>query len=408
MKSQAKIKAFGWSLLFSVLVLAFSWPTQSAKAQPGVQISFQTFYDELSPYGTWLNDPQYGYVWAPSVSRGFRPYYTDGYWVNTDYGNMWMSDYPWGWAAFHYGRWAYSDYYGWIWVPGDEWGPAWVSWRQGDGYYGWAPMGPGISINVSFGSGYYVPDAYWTFIPYGYLYTHNFHRYYSPRRTRTIIHNTTIINNTYRRDRNTYVTGPRRQDYEKRTGHTSTVYQVGTRGNAGRGQVSGNRVSVYRPAVNRTTVVNGREARPSKIKEVNRPVISGSPASGQTNGRPARQSTTRPATTAPRQTTNTPVRQNVNRTSTQNRATQVERPATPTRTTRPATAPVRSAPVQRPAPSREVQQQHAAPVRTQRTTSPQVRQSAPQRSSSSRSVEQRSSERSSSRTSSSKAERFRR
>lgn len=414
MKSQAKIKTFGWSLLFSMLVLVFSWPTKSAEAQPGAQISFQTFYDDLSPYGTWLNDPQYGYVWSPQVSRSFRPYYTNGYWVNTDYGNMWMSEYPWGWAVFHYGRWAYSDDYGWIWIPGDEWGPAWVSWRQGGGYYGWAPMGPGVTINVSFGSGYYVPDPYWTFIPYGYLYAQTFNRYYSPRRTGTIIRNTTIINNTYVRNRNTYVTGPRRQDYEHRTGHSTTTYQVGTRSSAGRGTVSGNRVSVYRPAVNRRTTVNGREARPAKIKAVNRPVISNNGSSKRTNSNNARPSTSRQPTTVPGRNVNagnrssTPVRQEVNRSSTINRAPQAPRQTNRT-TTRPA-APVRTTPVQS-TPHREVQQRSTptpTPVRSQRSVTPQTRQSAPQRSSSPRSVERSPSGSSSSREEASKAERPRR
>lgn len=31
---------------------------------------------------------------------------------------------------------------GWVWVPGVEWAPAWVSWRVGGGYIGWAPLPP--------------------------------------------------------------------------------------------------------------------------------------------------------------------------------------------------------------------------------------------------------------------------
>ncbi len=31
---------------------------------------------------------------------------------------------------------------GWVWVPGDEWAPAWVSWRKGNDYVGWAPLPP--------------------------------------------------------------------------------------------------------------------------------------------------------------------------------------------------------------------------------------------------------------------------
>src|SRR2546426_4578479 len=31
---------------------------------------------------------------------------------------------------------------GWAWIPGEEWGPAFVQWRHGGDYVGWAPMPP--------------------------------------------------------------------------------------------------------------------------------------------------------------------------------------------------------------------------------------------------------------------------
>lgn len=270
MKSLSKLKGAVLGMFVFAFFLLFSFTPRKADARIGVSISFQTFYDNLSPYGTWFNDPQYGYVWAPRVDRGFRPYYSDGYWVNTDYGNMWMSDYPWGWAAFHYGRWVYNEMYGWIWVPGDEWGPAWVTWRQGSGYFGWAPMGPGININISFGSGYYVPDPYWTFIPYGHLYGRNFHRYYAPRRTTIIIRNTTVIHNTYVNNRNTYVTGPRRSDVERITGRSVRTYQVGNLGSEGRGRIMRNSVAVYRPSVSNHNNGSNVAPRPRQVKVVDR------------------------------------------------------------------------------------------------------------------------------------------
>ena len=145
-----------------------------AKAQPGVSVSFQLFYDELSPYGQWIEDPSYGYVWAPEVDNNFRPYYSGGRWAMTEYGNTWVSDYDWGWAPFHYGRWTYDTFYGWIWIPGDQWGPAWVDWRSGGGYYGWAPLGPSISIS----SGWYAPNDWWIFIPSQHIYSPNFYSYW--------------------------------------------------------------------------------------------------------------------------------------------------------------------------------------------------------------------------------------
>ena len=69
-------------------------------------ITYQQFYDDLSPYGNWVNYQGYGYVWAP-YEQGFRPYYNNGHWVYTNYGWTWVSGYDWGWAPFHYGRWLF-------------------------------------------------------------------------------------------------------------------------------------------------------------------------------------------------------------------------------------------------------------------------------------------------------------
>ncbi len=53
-----------------------------------------------------------------------------------------MSEEPFGWATYHYGRWVRLRRVGWVWVPGDEWAPAWVSWRTSKDYVGWAPLPP--------------------------------------------------------------------------------------------------------------------------------------------------------------------------------------------------------------------------------------------------------------------------
>jgi hypothetical protein len=89
---------------------------------------------------------RWGDVWVPNnVPRNWRPY-SIGHWAYTDdYGWYWVSDAaeaPWGWIVFHYGRWAWIHDIGWAWVPGREWGPAWVDWRRGDRYFGWAPLPP--------------------------------------------------------------------------------------------------------------------------------------------------------------------------------------------------------------------------------------------------------------------------
>ena len=82
------------------------------------------FYDELDPYGQWVQTPEYGTVWIPNAGPGFQPYATNGHWVITEYGNTWVSDYAWGWGPFHYGRWYQDRYRGWAWIPGRDWGPA--------------------------------------------------------------------------------------------------------------------------------------------------------------------------------------------------------------------------------------------------------------------------------------------
>src|SRR5690554_3194351 len=140
MKLKERVSASVIGILFMLFMSPFV-----VKAQYE-DVSMETFYEELSPYGVWIEDPQYGRVWRPDVDQDeFRPYYTNGHWEMTKYGNTWVSDYDWGWAPFHYGRWHHSSRRGWVWVPDVHWGPAWVSWRSGGGYYGWAPLGPGIN-----------------------------------------------------------------------------------------------------------------------------------------------------------------------------------------------------------------------------------------------------------------------
>jgi hypothetical protein len=106
------------------------------------------FRDTLDPHGQWLDDANYGTMWQPSpdeVGADFAPYVSVGHWAYDDTDDyVWMSDYGWGWAPFHYGRWAYGSY-GWGWIPGRTYAPAWVSWRTGYpgfGYVGWAPLPP--------------------------------------------------------------------------------------------------------------------------------------------------------------------------------------------------------------------------------------------------------------------------
>ncbi|KQR72246.1 DUF6600 domain-containing protein [Pedobacter sp. Leaf176] len=231
-------------------------------------VSLQTFYDELSPYGTWIQDPQYGYVWRPDVDQNeFRPYYTNGRWAMTEYGNTWVSNYDWGWAPFHYGRWVINSYRQWIWLPDTNWGPAWVDWRSGDGYYGWAPMAPSININLSFGRRYSVPEFCWNFIPQASIYINTFPRY-DYGRNNVYIRNTTIINNTYVYNRRSYYGGPRLEDIRRATNRNVTVYRYAQSNRPGASRIDNRSVSIYRPRPERGAVDN-RSAAPRKFEQGN-------------------------------------------------------------------------------------------------------------------------------------------
>ncbi|MBI1763858.1 MAG: hypothetical protein HYR56_20735 [Acidobacteria bacterium] len=111
---------------------------------PNAPVGIEVFQTSLAPYGRWFQHEKYGLVWTPTVvDVRWRPY-TVGNWVYTDYGWTWNSDEDWGWATYHYGRWNFDTGIGWVWVPGYDWGPAWVSWRNGNDWLGWAPLPPEI------------------------------------------------------------------------------------------------------------------------------------------------------------------------------------------------------------------------------------------------------------------------
>ncbi len=134
--------------LRSLLVAAVLWtPGGTALADLEVSATVQIharadFEAPLAAHGTWVAVGSYGRCWRPAhLSVEWRPY-SCGEWVWTDCGWYWSSDEPWGWACYHYGRWVFDPGEGWVWVPDVEWAPAWVSWRCGGGYIGWAPLPP--------------------------------------------------------------------------------------------------------------------------------------------------------------------------------------------------------------------------------------------------------------------------
>lgn len=125
----------------------------------------------LDQYGRWDYLAPHGYVWFPSVSVGWRPYY-DGSWGHTRYGWTWYGRDRWAWPTHHYGRWGFNANF-WYWIPANVWGPAWVSWGYTPGYVSWSPLGFDGGPVISFWprrdhpayAPHYSPWRSWTIVP---------------------------------------------------------------------------------------------------------------------------------------------------------------------------------------------------------------------------------------------------
>jgi len=149
---------------------------------PSVEIRAESdFYEPLTPYGRWEVVGSYGRCWIPGrVEADWRPY-CNGSWQRTDAGWYWVSDEPWAWATYHYGRWNLSADFGWYWVPQTQWAPAWVSWHSGGGYIGWAPLYPSDVRVIS---------------PRAYVFVEERHFMEPVSRSTVVVNSTTIINKT--------------------------------------------------------------------------------------------------------------------------------------------------------------------------------------------------------------------
>jgi Family of unknown function (DUF6600) len=203
-------------LALSMLAFAVSAVPQARAAD----MSIDFIYDNLSG-GNWIDVEGYGYGWQPDLAvsdPNWRPY-SDGYWAYTDYGWTWISYEDFGWATYHYGRWASLADYGWVWFPGEDldWGPAWVSWRTGGDYIGWAPLpprGPGIvyqgqpigaRVDIEFGIG----PQYYNFCDVRFIGEPVLRdRIFPPVQNITYIENTVNVTNIYVQNNVVYNYGP--------------------------------------------------------------------------------------------------------------------------------------------------------------------------------------------------------
>ena len=294
------MKALLHSLTFLILFTFFFAPgLVQAQDDPNADqdVSFQTFYDQLGDQGTWVQTDDYGYVFQPNVQDQDWAPYKDGHWVDSDDGWTWVSDEPWGWATYHYGRWANIDGMGWVWVPGYRWAPAWVSWRYGGGYAGWAPLPPetfegaeygdagsdsslgfhfGNDVDVSFDIG---PGCY-NFVPVEYLGERDYRSHYAHRDNNFVIINNTrnITNINVNRNRangrnagfrGVSVGGPSLNEVNAHSHQHIQKVNLTASNQPGRNTLQGNSLAVFAPRVNPATA---QQARPSRVGQtINQP-----------------------------------------------------------------------------------------------------------------------------------------
>ena len=243
-----------------------------ASSQVSLSISFGDFYSSLSPYGDWVYVDYGVYAWRPGrIAHGWMPY-AYGRWVWSAYGWYWVSDEPWSWAVYHYGRWYDDDWYGWIWVPGYDWAPAWVEWRYGPDYVGWAPLGPyalfSVQRGIYYSQAYRAPYEHWTFVAHGSMTRPDVYRYrYGGDDIRRVYGSSRYTGSVRYRDGVVESRGPDRE-YVERRGHVrisaADVVDVNdySRVRAAR-QGDRERIEAYRPRVTRD--VAERSMRPDRV-----------------------------------------------------------------------------------------------------------------------------------------------
>lgn len=261
----------------------------ASQVEANTETSLNFFYDNLSPYGSWIDVDGYGYCFQPNVAvdnADWRPY-ADGYWAYTDVGWTWVSYEDFGWATYHYGRWTDLADYGWVWVPGYEWGPAWVSWRTGGDYIGWAPLPPvgnvvyeGRAITGQVDVLFDIGPLYYNFCDVRYIGEPVLRgRIFAPSRNVTIINQTINVTNITYNNSTVYNYGPnynRLNQYSARPIQRLTLQrettgnfsQGGKRGNLNR--VNGNQLTVVAPAIQKSQ----QQIAPKQVKaKVEKPKI---------------------------------------------------------------------------------------------------------------------------------------
>jgi hypothetical protein len=76
---------------------------------------------DMNYYGSFVNVGGCGVLWQPYFTSPIWDPFANGSWVlYPSWGYAWVSLYPWGWTAYHYGQWQYCPSFGWGWQPYDR------------------------------------------------------------------------------------------------------------------------------------------------------------------------------------------------------------------------------------------------------------------------------------------------
>lgn len=303
---------------------------QPAPANLPVQVN--VFYQQLQPYGTWMQVAEHGWCWQPTVvvgSPAWQPYADRGRWLYTDCGWYWQSDYAWGWAPFHYGRWVSHARSGWLWVPDTTWGPAWVVWRSSSSHCGWAPLPPSAvfvagggfrvgSVRVGLNFDFGLPRHHYTFIPFNRFCDRNPHYYaLAPTVVQNVFNETTVINNIYVAN-NVVVNGGLPADRVANVTR-SEIRKVSVREAAPQEhslarldklEKSGNDLVIYRPVLNPNAPVKPVTLTNSKGESRTELVPAGALIGQKIAGRPVYDTTSTGVPVLTGYTTEPPVRPN--------------------------------------------------------------------------------------------------
>ncbi len=253
----------------------------SAQYLPPDVRPYSTTFDN---YGSWRYEQDYGYVWAPRVAVGWRPYY-HGRWVGLrPYGWTWIAADPWGWPTHHYGRWGFSGA-SWFWIPGRRWGAAWVSWAYAPDYVSWCPLGWNdrplfsfVNINLNYHRGrYYDPWYAWTVVPrnhFGVGYVNA--NVIAGRRLDTRVRGSLVVRDSA-------------PDW-RYTGSRASVAPIRTTGRTGYAVPRGTANSAFSSSGDRNQYSSGSRSFPSPSRQSRIPEVNG-------GGSPARSAA--PVTVAP-------------------------------------------------------------------------------------------------------------